>query len=127
MSASKLAGEKAWQLPMDEEYKDYMKSAFADMPNIGGRYGGSITAAWFLREFADPTPWVAFRHRRYGLAGRRSALAGKRAERRGDALVCSTGIRLGPVKYPRSTGLISSSTPLLFQFGMTVGPHPKFA
>ena len=45
-------------MPMDEEYKEYLKSAFADLPNIGGRYGGSITAAWFLREFADPTPWV---------------------------------------------------------------------
>jgi leucyl aminopeptidase len=56
--AAKIAGEKMWQLPMDEEYKDYLKSAFADLPNIGGRYGGSITAAWFIREFADPTPWV---------------------------------------------------------------------
>ena len=43
---------------MDEEYKEYLKSTFADLPNIGGRYGGSITAAWFLREFADPAPWV---------------------------------------------------------------------
>ena len=43
---------------MDEEYKDYLKSVFADLPNIGGRYGGAITAAWFLSEFADPTPWV---------------------------------------------------------------------
>jgi leucyl aminopeptidase len=58
MTAARIAGEKAWQLPMDEEYKDYLKSAFADLPNIGGRHGGSITAAWFLREFADPTPWV---------------------------------------------------------------------
>ena len=58
LSVARSAGEKAWQLPMDEEYKDYLKSAFADLPNIGGRYGGSITAAWFLREFADPTPWV---------------------------------------------------------------------
>jgi leucyl aminopeptidase len=58
MAASRAAGEKTWQLPMDEEYKDYLKSAFADLPNVGGRYGGSITAAWFLREFADPTPWV---------------------------------------------------------------------
>ncbi len=58
LAASRLAGEKTWQLPMDEEYKDYLKSAYADLPNIGGRYGGSITAAWFLREFADPTPWV---------------------------------------------------------------------
>ena len=39
---------------MDEEYKEYLKSTFADLPNIGGRYGGSITAAWFLKEFADP-------------------------------------------------------------------------
>ncbi len=58
LAACRTAGEKAWQMPMDEEYKDYLKSAFADLPNIGGRYGGSITAAWFLREFADPTPWV---------------------------------------------------------------------
>ncbi|MFL6451778.1 MAG: leucyl aminopeptidase [Bryobacteraceae bacterium] len=58
LTGARSAGEKAWQLPMDEEYKDYLKSAFADLPNIGGRYGGSITAAWFLREFADPTPWV---------------------------------------------------------------------
>ncbi|HEY3453018.1 MAG TPA: leucyl aminopeptidase [Bryobacteraceae bacterium] len=58
LAAARLAGEKTWQLPMDEEYKEYLKSAFADLPNIGGRYGGSITAAWFLREFADPTPWV---------------------------------------------------------------------
>jgi leucyl aminopeptidase len=58
LAASRQAGEKIWQLPMDEDYKDYLKSAFADLPNIGGRYGGSITAAWFLREFADPTPWV---------------------------------------------------------------------
>ncbi len=57
-TAARTAGEKFWQLPMDEEYKDYLKSVFADLPNIGGRYGGSITAAWFLREFADPTPWV---------------------------------------------------------------------
>jgi leucyl aminopeptidase len=58
LAAAKAAGEKTWQLPMDEEYKDYLKSAFADLPNVGGRYAGSITAAWFLREFADPTPWV---------------------------------------------------------------------
>jgi leucyl aminopeptidase len=58
LKAAKAAGEKTWPLPLDDEYKEYLKSAFADLPNIGGRYGGSITAAWFLREFADPTPWV---------------------------------------------------------------------
>jgi leucyl aminopeptidase len=58
LQASRAASEKMWQLPMDDEYKDYLKSAFADLPNVGGRYGGSITAAWFIREFADPTPWI---------------------------------------------------------------------
>jgi leucyl aminopeptidase len=58
LAATRAAGEKTWQLPMDDEYKEYLKSAYADLPNIGGRYGGSITAAWFVREFADPTPWV---------------------------------------------------------------------
>ena len=58
MKAAKEAGEKVWQLPMDDEYKDYLKSAFADLPNVGGRPAGSITAAWFLREFAEPAPWV---------------------------------------------------------------------
>ena len=58
LEASRAAGEKAWQLPMDEDYKEYLKSVFADLPNIGGRQGGSISAAWFLREFAEPTPWI---------------------------------------------------------------------
>jgi len=34
------------------------EKAFADMPNVGGRYGGAVTTAMFLKEFADPTPWV---------------------------------------------------------------------
>jgi leucyl aminopeptidase len=58
LTAARSAGEKTWQLPLDEEYKEYLKSAVADLPNVGGRPGGSITAAWFLREFADPTPWI---------------------------------------------------------------------
>ncbi|MEZ5401280.1 MAG: leucyl aminopeptidase [Bryobacteraceae bacterium] len=57
-AAARRQGEKIWQMPCEEEYKDALKSAFADMANIGTRWGGSITAAWFLREFADPTPWV---------------------------------------------------------------------
>jgi leucyl aminopeptidase len=58
LRAARAADEKTWPMPMDDEYKDYLKSAVADLPNIGGRYGGSVTAAWFIREFADPTPWV---------------------------------------------------------------------
>ena len=48
-----------WPMPLEEEYKNsYLKSAFADLPNTGGRWGGAITAAMFLKEFAEDTPWV---------------------------------------------------------------------
>jgi leucyl aminopeptidase len=52
------AGEKMWQMPLDEDYKEALKSAFADLPNIGNRWGGAITAAMFLKEFVGDTPWV---------------------------------------------------------------------
>ena len=58
MDAAAAEGEKAWHMPLDDDYKDYLKSAFADLPNIGGRWGGPITAAMFLKEFAGTTPWV---------------------------------------------------------------------
>ena len=58
LAASKDEGEKTWQMPMDEEYKELLKSTFADLHNIGGRSGGSITAAWFIRDFVDETPWI---------------------------------------------------------------------
>jgi leucyl aminopeptidase len=58
MNAARAEGEKMWHMPLDEEYKDLLKSTFADLANIGGRYGGAISAAWFLREFAEDTPWV---------------------------------------------------------------------
>jgi leucyl aminopeptidase len=57
-SAAKAEGERIWQLPLDDDYKEYLKSAFADLPNIGGRAGGSITAAYFLKEFTEDKPWV---------------------------------------------------------------------
>ncbi len=58
MTAAKQEGEKMWQMPLDDEYKDLLKSPFADLANIGGRYGGAISAAYFLKEFAGDTPWV---------------------------------------------------------------------
>jgi leucyl aminopeptidase len=58
MAASRAEGEKAWQMPMDDDYKELLKSAFADLANIGGRWGGAISAATFLKEFAGDTPWV---------------------------------------------------------------------
>jgi leucyl aminopeptidase len=58
LKASKAEGERMWPLPMDDDYKEYLKSAFADLGNIGGRWCGAIAAAIFLKEFADETPWV---------------------------------------------------------------------
>lgn len=58
LTAAKAAGEKMWPMPMDDDYKDLLKSAFADMPNIGSRGAGSITAALFLKEWVEDTPWV---------------------------------------------------------------------
>jgi len=58
LKASKAEGERMWPMPMDDDYKEYLKSAFADLGNIGGRWGGAITAAIFLKEFAEDTPWV---------------------------------------------------------------------
>lgn len=52
------AGEKMWQMPMHEEYKERNKSEIADIKNTGGRGGGAITAAQFLAEFVGKTPWV---------------------------------------------------------------------
>jgi leucyl aminopeptidase len=58
LTASEAEGERMWPMPLDEEYKDYLKSPFADLPNVGGRWGGAVTAAMFLKEFAEDTPWV---------------------------------------------------------------------
>jgi leucyl aminopeptidase len=52
------AGEKMWRLPLDEEYKESIRSNIADIMNTGGRYGGAVTAAMFLKEFAEETPWI---------------------------------------------------------------------
>ena len=52
------AGEKMWRLPLDDEYRDMIKSSIADIVNSGGRYGGAVTAAMFLKEFVEDKPWI---------------------------------------------------------------------
>jgi len=52
------AGEKMWRMPVDDEYKEFILSGIADIVNSGGRWGGAITAAMFLKEFAEDTPWI---------------------------------------------------------------------
>jgi leucyl aminopeptidase len=56
--ALEKAGEKMWRMPLDEEYKESIRSNIADIVNSGGRWGGAITAAMFLKEFAEDTPWI---------------------------------------------------------------------
>ncbi|HWT66003.1 MAG TPA: leucyl aminopeptidase [Terracidiphilus sp.] len=57
-TALETSGEKFWRLPLGEEYADMIKSDIADIKNTGGRWGGAITAAEFLKVFAEDTPWI---------------------------------------------------------------------
>ncbi len=56
--ASASSGEKAWELPLHEEYFEQIKSDIGDLKNIGGPEAGTITAGYFLKEFAGDTAWV---------------------------------------------------------------------
>ena len=57
-TALATSGEKFWRLPLGEEYAEQIKSDIADIKNTGGRHGGAITAAEFLKVFAEDTPWI---------------------------------------------------------------------
>jgi leucyl aminopeptidase len=54
----KISGERFWRLPIEDDYREVIKSTIADIKNTGGRYGGAINAAMFLKEFAEETPWI---------------------------------------------------------------------
>jgi leucyl aminopeptidase len=56
--AGEASGERLWELPLWEEYRELIKSDIADMKNTGGRPAGTITAAWFLGEFVEGFPWA---------------------------------------------------------------------
>jgi len=58
LAASKSVGEKMWQLPLFDEYKDQYKSDWADVKNTGVRGAGSITAGLFISEFTEGADWV---------------------------------------------------------------------
>ncbi len=58
LASAARQGEKMWPMPLDDEFMDQIKTPFADIANVGGRWGGAITAALFLREFAEDTPWI---------------------------------------------------------------------
>jgi leucyl aminopeptidase len=58
LAACRATGERAWRLPLDDDYKEQLKSNVADLKNVGGKHGGAITAAKFLETFVAATPWV---------------------------------------------------------------------
>ncbi len=59
LASARAAGEKMWLMPLDDDYREMIKSTIADIQNVGsGKGGGAITAAMFLKEFAEETPWV---------------------------------------------------------------------
>jgi len=73
-TASGEAGESMWHMPLLDELRDGLKSDWADLKHTADRWGGSITAALFLREFVGTTPWIhvdiagpSMAHRAYGL------------------------------------------------------------
>ncbi|MGB6132245.1 MAG: leucyl aminopeptidase [Acidobacteriaceae bacterium] len=56
--ALRISGERFWRLPAEDDYREQIRSQIADIKNTGGRYGGAITAAMFIKEFAEDTPWL---------------------------------------------------------------------
>ena len=58
IAAGKEVGENFWQLPLDKEYTNQIKSDIADIKNVGGKKAGTITATAFLKEFADGVSWA---------------------------------------------------------------------
>jgi len=59
LASAKAAGEKMWQMPIDDDYREFIKGSFADIQNIGsGKGGGAITGAMFIKEFTGDTPWI---------------------------------------------------------------------
>ena len=97
LAASKAEGEQTWQMPMDEEYKEALKSSFADLHNIGGRAGGLHHRGLVPARFREANALDPPRHRRHRLAGRCQAVHGQRPIRRGRAYVRPPGDEL--VRY----------------------------
>jgi len=58
LAAAKTTGERLWPLPLDPDFRELLDSSCADLRNVGGREGGAITAAMFLKEFTGSQPWA---------------------------------------------------------------------
>jgi leucyl aminopeptidase len=75
-TASEQSADKAWQLPLWDEYQSMINSPFADIANIGDPYAGSITAACFLSRFVEDTPWAHL-----DIAGSAAIMGGKNSRK----------------------------------------------
>jgi leucyl aminopeptidase len=58
LASTLRTGERMWRMPVEHEYFEHIRSEIADIKNTGGRYGGAITAALFLKEFVEDKPWI---------------------------------------------------------------------
>jgi len=58
LAACRRTGERAWRMPLDDDFKEMLKSHVADLKNVGGKWGGAISAAKFLQQFTAGVPWV---------------------------------------------------------------------
>jgi len=59
LASAKATGEKMWQMPVDDDYREFIKGTVADIQNIGsGKGGGAITGAMFIKEFTGDSPWI---------------------------------------------------------------------
>jgi leucyl aminopeptidase len=59
LASAKAAGEKMWQLPMDDEYREFIKGTVADIQNISsGKGAGATIGAMFIKEFTGDSPWI---------------------------------------------------------------------
>ncbi len=102
--AAARAGEKIWQLPLFDEYREQLDSDIADLLNSPGRPAGSITAALFLKEFAGNGAVGAPGHRRHGVGRREETVAAKGRHRRDDSHARGSRAR----RAARSSGCLRS-------------------
>jgi leucyl aminopeptidase len=58
LDACRQTGERAWRLPLDDDFQELLKSNVADLKNVGGKWAGAISAAKFLEQFVAGKPWV---------------------------------------------------------------------
>lgn len=93
LAASQRSDDKAWRLPMSDEYTEQLRSNFADMANIGGREAGTITAACFLGKFTEGVPWAHLDIAGTAwLSGSRKGATGRPVPMLSDYLIASSGV-----------------------------------